>query len=152
MVEFLQSDPRAAQLRDLFNQLARDKSGAISAPSGDDFDQLLANAKTIAAELTELRLHATQANERLSGLMQVIIALVALDYTPRAFVTGKDDIFDGLAAGLNYLAEELSSYRAYITNIIESMTDLLIVLDEEGLMKSLNQAACDLSLLSLIHI
>src|SRR6185369_3723533 len=92
-----------------------------------------------------------EASRRLTELMEVIVALVSFDYDKKAFVSDKNDLFDGMASGLNMLGEELSVTtvsKAHIDNIIESMSDLLVVTDKAARIRTVNQAACDLSGLS----
>jgi signal transduction histidine kinase len=48
-----------------------------------------------------------QAGERLNELMDVLIALARKDYSRRATVGSGDDVLDGIAVGLNMLAEEI---------------------------------------------
>jgi rsbT co-antagonist protein RsbR len=117
------------------------------APEGDALDQALAGLETLSQEVTVMRATFAEANRRLSELMEVIIALVSLDYEKKAYVGDKNDVFDGLAAGLNMLGEELSATtvsKAHVNNIIESMSDLLVVTDREARIRTVNQAASNL--------
>jgi rsbT co-antagonist protein RsbR len=70
--------------------------------------------------------------------------MVSFDYKKKAQVSDKDDVFDGFASGLNMLSEELASSTDYMSNVIEAMADLLVVVDEDGTIKSVNRAACEL--------
>src|SRR5262245_51057011 len=120
-------------------------------PSGDELDQALAVLDTLSREVAMLRGSVAEANRRLHELMDVIVALVSFDYEKKASVSDKNDLFDGMASGLNMLGEELSVTtvsKAHIDNIIESMSDLLIVTDKAARIRTVNQAACDLSGLS----
>lgn len=114
---------------------------------GDALDQALAAVEALSREITAMRASFTDANRRLAELMEVIVALVSFDYGKKAFVSDKEDVFDGMASGLNMLGEELSQTtvsKAYIDNIIESMSDLLIVTDRDARIRTVNQAACDM--------
>jgi rsbT co-antagonist protein RsbR len=114
---------------------------------GDALDQALAGMDAISFELRALRSAFGEANRRLTQCMDVIIALVSFDYDKKAEVYDRSDIFDGMAAGLNMLGEELSATtvsKAYVDNIIESMSDLLVVTDRDARIKTVNQSACDL--------
>lgn len=146
-------DPRAAQVRDLLLQLTHGRldppSGPV--PSGDALDQVLALVKTVAEELTTLRLADAQASKRLHDIMDVIVALMSFNYEKKARISAEDDIFDGIATGLNTIGEELASStgaKDYASNILESMADMLLVADEGGSIKTINHAACALSLYS----
>jgi rsbT co-antagonist protein RsbR len=140
-------DPRCAELVHLAIELARDQLGIDAAPpeGGDDLDKAIAAlraARSTSGALTR------DGEARLGELMEMIVELVGFNYSRRATVTDKDDIFDGMAVGLNMLAEELATStvsKAYANDIIESMSDLLLVAGPDALVKTVNQAACDLS-------
>lgn len=143
-------DPRFEEIV----RLARDLSGesldtGAPPPSGsDDVDMILRALRTASVALAESRETAAENEKRLNELMEMTVDLVGFHYSRRVTVTDKDDVFDGMAVGLNMLAEELSTStvsKAYANNIIESMSDLLVVAGEDALIKTVNQAACDLS-------
>lgn len=143
------TDPRIAALRD---RLARLLPGGIDSlgplPEGTDaLDQALACVDAIETDLAGKSAFAAQAEGRLDELTQMIVALVSFDYSKEASISGKDDAFDGLALGLNMLARELSAStvsKAYVNDIIESMHDMLIVVDGDAVIRSVNQSVCDL--------
>jgi rsbT co-antagonist protein RsbR len=65
----------------------------------------------------------------------------------RADITDAKDAIDGVAVGLNMLREELQSTtvsRAYLDNIFASLPDALFVTTQEGMIRSVNNAAVDL--------
>jgi rsbT co-antagonist protein RsbR len=100
--------------------------------------------KLTLAQIEQARQISAQASKRLDSLLGVIVGLVSFDYSKRARVTGADDALDGLALGLNMLAQELANTsvsKNYVNNIIESMPDLLVVIDTAGTIKSANRAA-----------
>jgi rsbT co-antagonist protein RsbR len=139
-------DPRQAEIHRLILDLARDKgdeSAPVEAP-GDETNQVLSTLRALAEELRMHRSSFSKANERLSELSEVMNALLSLDYERKAQVGDENDILDGMAAGLNMLGEELSATtvsRAYVSGIIESMTDMLLVVTPEGIIQTANQAA-----------
>ncbi|WP_438027149.1 PAS domain S-box protein [Sorangium sp. So ce233] len=142
-------DPRVAALCELATGLVpAERRGELAAvPGADALDVALSALRSIAAERSDARA-LDDRNERLEGLLEVIVALVGFDYAKKAPVSDRNDLVDGLAAGLNMLGEELACStvsRSYVTSIIESMLDLLIVADRDRGIRSVNQAACDLS-------
>jgi rsbT co-antagonist protein RsbR len=154
MAERSHGDPRAAQIRDLILELlpARldgdgDGDGAPGAlPPGDELGQALALLQA-ARKRAPARPSPDETPARLGELLEMIVALVSFDYDKRAAVSGKNDLYDQFASGLNMLAEELASStvsKDYVNNIIESMSDLLVVTDRDAYIKTVNQAACDL--------
>src|SRR6185503_5322613 len=136
-------DPRAGRIRDLIFALLEDSAVPAGSPSGgpathrasvapssDPLDDALAGLSLLSREVAVMRSSFAEANRRLTELMEVIVALVSFDYEKKASVSDKNDIFDGMASGLNMLGEELSVTtvtKAYIDNIIESMSELLVV-------------------------
>jgi rsbT co-antagonist protein RsbR len=123
----------------------------ISAPvtegAGED-EKTQACLDALDAEIHRMRAEAGRVNRSIAELSDVIAGFVAFDYSRRASFSGHHDALDGLAVCLNVLAEELGSSmvsKAYVSNIIESMADLLFVLDKSGNIKIANAAASRLS-------
>ncbi len=84
-------------------------------------------------------------SSRLSQIAEVIMAMAALDFDHKAPVSKSGDAFDAVSAGLNMLSEELQAStvsKAYLDKIIASITNILLVTDEQGVIKLVNQAAC----------
>jgi rsbT co-antagonist protein RsbR len=140
------ADPRAAQIHDFIDQLTAGELGARVAPSGrdDDLDRIVTRLNGLADKLSAKQ---EKVDARLGELMEMIIALANLDFDKSATIDGKGDLTDAVAAGLNMLSEELRSSavsRAYIDNIIASMSDALIVMDLNGVVQSVNRAATEL--------
>jgi rsbT co-antagonist protein RsbR len=70
--------------------------------------------------------------------------MAALDFTKKAYVGEDGTIIDAMAFGVNMLSEELAAStvsRSYIDNIIESLLDALVVVDQHGVIKIANRAA-----------
>ena len=66
------------------------------------------------------------------------------DLTPRLPVTSTDELGQ-LAASFNTMTEGLERTtvsKAYVENIIRSMTDTLVVFDASGIIRTVNQATC----------
>jgi rsbT co-antagonist protein RsbR len=125
---------------------------ALAAPAPapddeDDLDQSIRCLDALEAELTRVRAGEAHAAQRFADLSDMIAAIVAFDYSKRVELTEKDDIFDGFAVFLNMLVEELSVSTvstAYVNNIIESMSALVLVLDEQARIKTVNDAVTSL--------
>ncbi len=142
-------DPRGGQLRDLILQLLPEETRAslpLSA-GGDALDQSLAGLALIAKELVARRATSAEAKLRLEAQLGMIVDLVSFKYDTRVPISDAGSIFDAFGSGLNMLAEELAAStvsKDYVNNIIESMTDLLLVIDTGARIRTVNQAACDL--------
>ncbi|MEM9389118.1 MAG: ATP-binding protein [Bacteroidota bacterium] len=81
---------------------------------------------------------------RLKNIIEILMALAILDFNKQASVTGKSDEYDGLATGLNMLGQELKASTVsinYLEDIFQSITDILLVVDDEGHIHTSNPAA-----------
>jgi rsbT co-antagonist protein RsbR len=138
-------DPRAQRIRERLSQVLAVLG--VSEPAsgdGDDLDQSLQCIDTLEAECVRIRAGEDHATERFAELSGMITSIVAFDYSKRVSLTDKGDIFDSFAAYLNMLVEELSSStvsKAYVSNIIESMSALVLVVDEATRIKMVNATA-----------
>jgi rsbT co-antagonist protein RsbR len=144
-------DPRLHRIRDIVLSLHEGR-GDEGPPPGDsdELDHLLAGVEALATEIKATRAAATRTQGRLEELMEVCLALVAFDYDKKASIGDDNDIFDGLAAALNMLGEELGASTvsiAYVDDIFESMSDALIIAEAEQGITRVNQAACTLAAL-----
>ncbi|MBF0352679.1 MAG: PAS domain S-box protein [SAR324 cluster bacterium] len=86
-------------------------------------------------------------DERISQIMELVIALAAGNLEQRGTVSDAGDELDAILGGLNMLAEELmnstnslKAARNYYENIIKSMVDTLIVLNAEAIIQTVNPA------------
>lgn len=142
-------DEGIAAIRDRLEKMLGSSGAAPpAAGGGDDLAQSMAYIDALDAELGRVRTDAASTVRRIAEMSNVIGAIVAFDFTKRAPYSDKSDALDGLAVGLNVLTEDLSRSmvsKAYVNNIIESMTDLLIVLEKDGRIRAANAAAAHLS-------
>jgi rsbT co-antagonist protein RsbR len=142
-------DPRGAQLRDLILELLPVGARSSLPPSteADPLDQAIAGLGLIAGELVARRAASAEAKLHLEAQLAMIVDLVAFKYETRVPVSGAGSIFDAFGSGLNMLAEELAAStvsKDYVNNIIESMTNMLLVIDTGARIRTVNQAACDI--------
>jgi len=144
------SGPRSDSLRnpgDLIRKLqAGDYEGAARALelSSVASNELIRALAELAADLA----HDRKIRERrLSSPMDVVTQIAVPNYAVRAEISDAKDAIDGVAAGLNMLREELQSTtvsRAYLDNIFASLPDALFVSTQDGMIRSVNNAAVDL--------
>ncbi len=142
-------DPRSGQLRDRILQLLPEEARSSLPPSagGDALAQSIAGLTLLAEELAALRSASAEAELHLEAQLGMIVDLVSFKYDTRVPVSDAGSMSDAFASGLNMLAEELAAStvsKDYVNNIIESMTDLLLVIDTKARIRTVNQAACDL--------
>ncbi|XXT16875.1 PAS domain S-box protein [Sorangium sp. So ce429] len=142
-------DPRIAELSSILLQVSPELgAGAPAGPDGAGWGRTTQAVRALVDEVLARRATQVLVERRLDDIMMMLNALVSFDFTARAEVGDKGDSWDALAMGLNVVAEELASRvvsREYVDNIIESMSDLLMVVDSAGLITSVNAAACRLS-------
>jgi rsbT co-antagonist protein RsbR len=144
------ASPRSDSLRnpgELVRKLqAGDFEGAaraldVSATASNDLIRALAELGADLAHDRKVR------EKRLSTLMDVVTQIAVRNYAVRADISDAKDAIDGVAVGLNMLREELESTtvsRAYLDNIFASLPDALFVTTQEGIVRSVNNAAVDL--------
>jgi rsbT co-antagonist protein RsbR len=142
-------DIKVAELCDIVLQsgCAGGKSPSGEA-DGNRVDAAIRTARALAQEIGSFRAEAAGAERRRSDLLEMVTALATFDYTRRAVVTELGDSYDGCAYGLNMLAEELAARtvsKQYVDNILKSMRDLLAVVDPNGIIRSVNDAATAMS-------
>lgn len=142
-------DLRIAEVLDLIMKLAAGDLRARIAPSGqnDGLDGIIIGLNMLAEELSHRVILLSEAEKRLDGIMDAIVAIASLDYSKRIPIGDKGDTFDAIATGLNTLAEELHAStvsRDYLENIIRTMSDIMLVLTPDGLIQKVNRAAVEL--------
>jgi rsbT co-antagonist protein RsbR len=142
------SPPRLTAIRDRILKMVSGQSAESLAVAGDELEQTRAGLDALEQELETLRANAAEATSKLQDLLELIVALVSFDYQKKAAISERHDILDGVAAGLNMLGEELAAStvsKAYLNDIIESMTDLLVVTDKSARITTVNRGACALT-------
>ncbi|WP_428266608.1 ATP-binding protein [Haliangium sp.] len=86
---------------------------------------------------------------QLAALRDVTRAIADGDLSRRSGIRSNDEI-GGLARAFDHMAERLQAQagvrvsKAYVDNIIETMTNGLVVLDQSGYIEKVNPAACAL--------
>lgn len=143
------TDPRIATILEALSQIrAGDWSArAAGAGRGDLLDQVIEQLNRLVEDLAAQQTLWAENERRFEELLDVISGIAVLDFTKKASVSDEGSVMDAIAFGLNELGHELAQStvsRAYVDNIIESMLDALIVVDERGTIKTVNQAALQL--------
>jgi signal transduction histidine kinase len=79
----------------------------------------------LQAEKTELQKLSEYNEERMTGLIDAIVGMSSLDFTCRAPISERGDIYDAVAIGINALSEELEASaisRAQLEEIVATRT------------------------------
>jgi len=85
-----------------------------------------------------------QEQTQYSGISDSIAALAQLTFDQVAPTRGDGGVLDGVAAGLNLLAEELKDRvqdRERVTGVLDAIRDAVVVISDTGRMTYLNKAA-----------
>lgn len=82
--------------------------GVIS-DKGDELDAITVGLNTLGEELQATGKAVKQFNERITGLMEVLLRYTLMDFSAKAEISDAGDELDAIAVGLNTMAEELKS-------------------------------------------
>ncbi|MBA7541706.1 Adaptive-response sensory-kinase SasA [subsurface metagenome] len=84
---------------------------------------------------------------RIEKMLDVIMNVARGDYSSQVEVTEKNDELDSIAMGVNIMiddirnsVEEIERERDYINNIIKTITDMLIVVNTDATISTINKA------------
>ena len=158
------SNKDAEQIRELLAQSGQSAAQVASVLNGltPELIELLNTAQhklnEVKAENEKLSAALEKANKkveryesdlsygqvRLTDAIETLMALATLDFDKQAKVTDNADEYDGLATGLNMLGQELKSSTVsvnFLEDILNSMSEALIVVDETGKIDGANPAA-----------
>jgi|GEM_PF-3350676 len=83
------------------------------------------------------------SQSRLENATDVLMSLASLNLDRQALISENEDEYDGLSVGLNMLAQELKASTVsinYLDDIFQSMTEVLAVIDKNGVIESINRA------------
>ncbi|MEM6361223.1 MAG: ATP-binding protein [Bacteroidota bacterium] len=106
--------------------------------------KLTANLELAHLKIKDYEVEAAYGKNRLKNVIEMLMALATLDFNKQASVTDKSDEYDGLATGLNMLGQELKASTVsinYLEDIFQSMTEILLVVDDKGIIHTTNPAA-----------
>lgn len=137
------------EIYDLVSLIAAGKLDASGNTFGDQHGlaMIVSRLNELAESLSIWNIQRDETEERLNSILESIVSISSLDFGHKAPVGDRGDIFDAVALGLNALGEELESStvsREFLDNILVSMVDSLIILDQDVKIRMVNQAVLDL--------
>jgi rsbT co-antagonist protein RsbR len=140
------ADPPVAAIQAMLAQLVEGESTMRLARTGQDdaFDSIVDLLNKLAEQQAARQIASIENERRFEEFLDVISGLAALDFSKKAHVGEQGTIIDAMAYGINTLSEELAATtmsRADMNNVLESMLDALVVADEYGTIKTVNNAA-----------
>lgn len=109
-----------------------------------NLNEIVSTVNEIEKAIPGCRPALLEAERLTDEILDVILSLAALDFTKTVRVGYEDSNFDAVAAGLNMLGEELQRStvsKAYVDNILSSMSDALIVLNPDKTLNTVNDYA-----------
>lgn len=83
-------------------------------------------------------------DNRLTKINRVLTEFSHGNFSKRLEISGKMDEYDAFMAGINMLGEELREAtisRNYFTNIFNSVSDMIFIVDQKGIIETLNKSA-----------
>jgi len=93
----------------------------------------------------------SQKNSRISSIIKTLIEVAGGNYSVQIKLSDKEDDIDLIAKGINMMIddirngiEKIENERNYSHNIIDSMLDVLIVLNQKAIIQVVNQATARL--------
>ncbi|GAB4205343.1 MAG: hypothetical protein OHK0022_31370 [Roseiflexaceae bacterium] len=139
-------DPRLAQILGALERFGAGEwsGGLTSAGEGDPLDQIIDGLNEMARQHA-LRHAAIEQQQQ--AILAVLNSMLAFDFSRRAPVGQDGTPLDALASGINTISDTLAVSmvsRAYVDNILDSMTDPLLVLDADLIIQRANYAATHL--------
>lgn len=137
------TDPRLQQILAALTSFATEDWTAPPQASGegDGYDQIIDGLNQMARAALANRV---LVDHRFEMILDVLLSILALDFSKRVPPIGDGSNLDALGFGLNNLIDELAVSmfsRAYVDNIFSSMLDPLLVLDADLSIKRANRAA-----------
>ncbi len=135
-------DPRLAQILGALERFGAGEWGGGLAPAGegDALDQIIEGLNAVARR-------QAAAEQQQQAILAVLNSMLVFDFSKRAPVGGGGTALDALAGGVNTISDTLAVSavsRAYVDNILDSMTDPLLVLDADLVIQRANHAAAQL--------
>ncbi len=113
----------------------------------EELDALASDLNTLIENIRESKFKTTETinynKKRVNEILKTIIALSNLDFSKKALISKNSDAFDAITSGLNMLGEELLAStvsKSYLDKILNSMADMLIVIDLDKKIKVVNPA------------
>ena len=142
-------DKRIDQIYDIIMQLA---SGNVKVKpnlsnKSDRFGGIIKGLSLLRKEIIEMQLERIGAKQEISEILKVVESFASLDYSKKAKLRADTDLFNTLAKGINKLGEELQSStvsRDYFENVLQSMINMLIVVNPDGTIRTVNSTALEL--------
>jgi rsbT co-antagonist protein RsbR len=144
--ERTEDDPRVAKILAALAGFSADNWAIelVDTGAGDAVDRIIGGLHQFAHEMRGRR---AAADQQFEAILEVIMSMLALDFTKTAPIIDDGSTLDAMAFGLNNISHELALSmvsRSYVDNIIESMLDPLIVLHANATIERANRAATQL--------
>ncbi|MCH8317763.1 MAG: PAS domain S-box protein [Bacteroidetes bacterium] len=142
-------DKRIDQIYDIIMQLA---SGNVKvkpnlSEKSDKLGGIIKGLSLLRKEIIDMQLERIGAKQEISEILKVVESFASLNYSKKAKLRADTDLFNTLAKGINKLGEELQSStvsRDYFENVLQSMINMLIVVNPDGTIRTVNSAALEL--------
>ncbi len=118
-----------------------------------EFRKSLANNTFTTEELKELEqldlviqkhyLKSDKIENRIESFIEILMQFAQHDYSTECSLDSENDLINSMAIAINLLGEELNYSTVttyYLNDIFNSMKDMLITIDKQGYIQSVNQS------------
>ncbi len=145
-------DTRLAEINNLLVEYANANFDIKIEPSDneDQIDVIIYGLQMLGEELKRGTFEISDTDARLEEIQQALFSFAKLDFSRNVKISSDLNSLDALALTVNMHGEELKSIyeqiersKAYTENIITSMLDMLLVINPEGNIITVNQALLD---------
>ena len=149
MEEQLADDPRINTIIELFSSIeigGFNSKEILSAP-GDKLDKIIFRLEQVKKESSQWNIAQKNVEDKLNDFLEAIVSMSSLEFDKKLSIGEDGDVMDALATGLNQLGEELefsTVSTTYLSSVINSMNDSLIVMSEEGIIRLVNTRTIEL--------
>jgi PAS domain S-box-containing protein len=114
----------------------------------DEWDAIAAGVNSLGESLKAKEKASNEQEARINKLIEVLLKYTIMDFSMRCEISDRRDELDAMAAGLNTLGEELDyaisqlkQSEDKLSKIIEHAPDAVVVINQEGNIKTWNPAA-----------
>lgn len=109
----------------------------------NDMPDLEGEINSLNAAISEHYIEIPYCEKRIDDFNETLLEYAQHDYSRQNYMDYENDLFDSLALSINFLGEELNHStitKEYLEDIFNSMSDMLIVVDKNHIITSVNNA------------
>ncbi len=112
----------------------------------DDLSDIAKGINSLAENIPSTYEVREEVEQNIMGILDGVMSFAALDFSKRIEVAVENSMLEAVAVGLNMLGEELESTtvsKNYMDSILQSMKEMLIILDTKGTITKVNRTTTE---------